>query len=278
MTDRQTRILVIDEANAAVQIERGLANTPGPSLDITRATSLAQGLELLDKSAFDAVILDVLLPDSTGVATVVTANAHAPDVPLVVLTGLDDDQLRSAAIAAGAEDYLVKGQAEVGLLVRALGLAIERHRRLSLTDRLTGVRDRRGFLALAQQELKLASRKRESRYLFLLEIKAAAAFDDGHGRADRAVLDAAHVLTETFRESDIVGRVATNQFCVLLTGVVDDYEHAYERLEVALSRRTTQVERRGPLPYIIAVAKFSWDAPCSVLDLMGRADHSMSAR
>lgn len=97
-------------------------------------------------------MLDLSLPDSTGLDTFIRLYMQAPDVPIVVLTGLDDEATATQAVQAGAQDYLVKGHVSGDLLVRAMRYAIERHRLLmqlrvaSLVDALTGLYNRRAFL------------------------------------------------------------------------------------------------------------------------------------
>ena len=88
----------------------------------------------LAKGAVDIVLLDMGLPDGHGLETVRRAHAAAPGVPLIVLTGLDDEELADEAMKEGAQDYLIKGQIENRALPRALRHAIERHRMQTETD------------------------------------------------------------------------------------------------------------------------------------------------
>ena len=92
------------------------------------AKSLAQGVALAQRDRPDVVLLDLALPDSSGLATVSAMHAALPDVPLVVLTGHDDNQLALAVLQAGAQDYLVKGHFEHDALGRAVRHALVRAR------------------------------------------------------------------------------------------------------------------------------------------------------
>jgi len=84
----------------------------------------------------DIVLLDMGLPDGHGLDTVRRAHAVAPGVPVIVLTGLDDETLAAEAMKEGALDYLIKGQIESRALPRALRHAIERHRMQTEADQI----------------------------------------------------------------------------------------------------------------------------------------------
>ncbi|MEI2623019.1 MAG: diguanylate cyclase [Giesbergeria sp.] len=99
------------------------------------ASTLAQGVAAAAASMPDVILLDLSLPDSSGLHTVEAMRTVAPDVPIIVLTGQDDHQLAEAALQAGAQDYLVKGQFQHDALGRAIRHALVRQKlesRLSL--------------------------------------------------------------------------------------------------------------------------------------------------
>ena len=99
----------------------------GPaSVALSRADRLAGGLERLANRDVDLVLLDLSLPDSSGLETFEAVHSAAPDVPVVVLSGLDDEALALRAVHDGAQDYLVKGQVEGGTILRSMRYAIER--------------------------------------------------------------------------------------------------------------------------------------------------------
>ncbi len=94
--------------------------------NVESAQSITKALETLVKNSFDIILLDLNLPDSRGTETVQKIFDVAPDVPIVVLTGLDDEEAGLTAIRSGAEDYLVKGDGLEYTLVRTIRYAIER--------------------------------------------------------------------------------------------------------------------------------------------------------
>lgn len=101
--------------------EEGLAQ-----VELDHFERLKTGLEYLAQARPDVILLDLGLPDSQGLETFARVYAQAPEVPIVVLTGFNDTEQAVAAVTAGAQDYLVKGELSGGLLVRAIRYAIER--------------------------------------------------------------------------------------------------------------------------------------------------------
>ena len=95
---------------------------------LTVAPRLSDGLYLLATRAFDAVLLDLNLPDSRGLETFERLRAAVPEVPLIIHTGIHDDEIAVQALRGGAQDYVVKAPGTGPLLVRAVHFAIERHR------------------------------------------------------------------------------------------------------------------------------------------------------
>ena len=92
---------------------------------------MEDGLERLSQDKFDIILVDLSLPDSHGFETFEKINTTWPEIPIIVLTGNDDDDLAGQAVKAGAQDYLVKGEFEHQLLIRSIRHALERHRLLS---------------------------------------------------------------------------------------------------------------------------------------------------
>ncbi len=119
-------LLLEDNAGDARLVQTALdAHAPG-GFEIVWVERLAQALQRLDVDHFDVVLCDLGLPDSAGLATPRALTAHAPALPLVVLTGLHDEELGRESIQYGAQDYLVKDEVSGPMLARALRWAVER--------------------------------------------------------------------------------------------------------------------------------------------------------
>ena len=102
-------------------------NEPGAhNTELTHVQCMSEAEKHLAERAVDIILLDLGLPDAQGLGAVRRAHAAAPHVPLVVLTGLDDEALAAQALQEGAQDYLIKGQIETRGLLRALRYAVER--------------------------------------------------------------------------------------------------------------------------------------------------------
>jgi len=129
--DRQNiQILLVEDDPDDVWVMRNLLGDrwDGP-FELTHVELLSAGLERIAESPFDIVLLDLSLPDSQGLETFFSMHANAGDVPIVVLSGYNDESVAVKAVQAGAQDYLVKGQVDDNLLVRSIRYAIERTRR-----------------------------------------------------------------------------------------------------------------------------------------------------
>jgi phosphoserine phosphatase RsbU/P len=123
-------LLVEDNPGDARLIREHLADVASTAYHLTHAQDLADGLATLTTAAttFDAVLLDLSLPDGEGLGNILRLRAEAPQVPVVVLTGLDDEDLALQALQVGAQDYLVKGRVRGTEIDKALRYARERRR------------------------------------------------------------------------------------------------------------------------------------------------------
>ncbi len=121
-------LLEDDEADACSVMEI-LQQSDDPLLcQITHVQRLSTALELLSQTQFEAVLLDLFLPDSQGLETLIRVQKTAPNLPIIVLTGIEDHQISLQALSHGAQDYLSKGKITAAILTRVIRYAIERGR------------------------------------------------------------------------------------------------------------------------------------------------------
>jgi len=149
-------LLIEDDPEDALLLREMLAQRRDSRFNLECADRLQAGLERLGNGGTDVLLLDLSLPDSIGLETVHKVHAHASGVPIVVLTGLDDEALAIRAVREGAQDYLVKGQVDSNLLVRSIHYAIERHRLLTELEqaREKELRLKDQFLSHVSHELR----------------------------------------------------------------------------------------------------------------------------
>jgi PAS domain S-box-containing protein len=119
-------LLIEDNPGDARLIQELLSEANMESFQVEVAKRLSDGLDALSARRFDVVLLDLSLPDSSGLETLVKVHTKAQKVAIIVLTGLSDKALAAEAVRKGAQDYLVKGQIDENLLYRAILYAIER--------------------------------------------------------------------------------------------------------------------------------------------------------
>jgi two-component system, cell cycle sensor histidine kinase and response regulator CckA len=128
MSTSPTHILLVeDEAPFAEILREILVDEGNGRFVISIAGRLTETLEQLKQPAIDLVLLDLSLPDQQGLATFATVKRAAPALPVIVLTGLNDEEVALQAVRYGAQDYLVKGEFDGRLLTRAIRYAIERN-------------------------------------------------------------------------------------------------------------------------------------------------------
>ncbi len=276
-------LFIEDNLSYANILRRRLLQESNPSFRIDHVDELRPGLERLNNGKTDVVLLDLTLPDSKGLDTLIQVRRHAPEVPVVVSTALDDT-IGVEALRQGADDYIVKGQLSGKEISRALRYAIERHRLrselkdLSLKDELTGLYNRRGFSTLAEQQIKLALRTKTGFLLFFMDIDDFKEINNvyGHLKGDQVLADFGNVLKSTFRSSDIVTRIGGDEFVVLVPKPFDNTpDILISRLRKNLERRRSKSDHPSKLSVSTGVEAFDPYDPCTVEELLSRADKYM---
>jgi len=227
-------LLITTDSPASRLLSESLAPTIQSRLPAFTLTSVAMSDEALVRlggERVDVVLLDLTGPIDVAMSLLVRARVELPDIPVVVLVepGHKGESNGAAAIEAGACDSVVKEELSRALLTRVLHYAIERYRlhetldQLSLTDPLTGLYNARGFRTLAEHHLKLAHRTR-GLVIAVADVRALDQINADHGRdvGDRALVAASQVLRETFRASDVIARIADDDFATLMLDASDD--------------------------------------------------------
>jgi diguanylate cyclase (GGDEF)-like protein len=216
-------LLIEDNPGDARLIQEMIGDDPGAPFIVQVADRLAAGLERLSTNDTALVILDLSLPDSFGIDTFAKVYAHSPAVPIIVLTGNDDDTLALSAVQHGAQDYLVKNRLDRELLLRSMRYSIERKRyQVQLEhqanyDALTGLPNR-SLLNDRLRQAVHAQRSARNIAVVFMDLDHFKLVNDslGHGTGDRLLKGMAERLRSVLREGDTVGRVGGDEFVLIL--------------------------------------------------------------
>ena len=255
----ETRVLLVedDSYDAAMVIEM-LRRASGASFSVTRANSLTAAIAELGMHSWDALLVDLTLPDASGLDIVKHLREHAPTTPLVVLTGNSDERLAVQAVVAHAQDYLVKWDFNEHVLARSIRQAMEREH---MEQRLRQ----------AKAEAESASESK-SRFLAVMSHEIRTPMNTVLGMADLLMSDPS--LSE--RNRDHLGRLsrASNHLLHLIDDLLDlsrieagrvDLEHVSFDLDQLLTR-TLDLMQPAAAAKGLALASFrAADVPSSVV-------------
>jgi two-component system cell cycle sensor histidine kinase/response regulator CckA len=125
--EAELKVLLVEDNLADARLVREMLKDAHRPVELTHAARLRDALEFLRTEGFNAILLDLNLPDSEGMNTFLRARAEALHAPIVVLTGLADEEVAARAVREGAQDYLVKAEVDGPLLYRSLRYAVERY-------------------------------------------------------------------------------------------------------------------------------------------------------
>jgi len=285
MIKENIKVLVVeDNEQYSLLLRMMLKKSTFPKFEVVCVMKLQEALEHLDKEPYDVVLLDLLLPDSRGFDTFANIQDHAPKVPVVVLTVLDDETLAIKAVRHGAQDYLFKTRVDGDILARCIRYGIERKQLTDelkdqlIRDELTNLYNRRGLSTLARQQLKIARRLGMKVHLLFADLDDMKQINDtlGHTVGDKALVDAANILKRTFRESDVIARIGGDEFVVLAVETSPTAASTItERLRHTLDDFNAEQKAPYELSLSLGMAHFDPESPCTVEELIDSADRVM---
>ena len=288
MTRAVTKLLLVeDNPGDARLITEALSEIAKPKLELVHCETLTQALEFCAKGNPDAILLDLGLPDSQGLDTVQRMRGAVPQTPIVALTVRDEEELAVQSLQTGVQDYLPKGQIDGTLVWRALRYAVERQRvqlelvNLALIDDLTGLHNRRGFVALAGHYVKIANRSGTPFLIAFIDLDGLKQINDtfGHQEGNRALVEAASVLKDACRQSDILARLGGDEFAILVTDVVEDCTDVlHRRIQQKLDSCNRNPGRGYPLSFSVGMVRANTTEPADLDQLLHQADGLMYAQ
>jgi diguanylate cyclase (GGDEF)-like protein len=224
----------------------------------------------------------VALEDLGPLETLGALRTAAPDAAVLVVTGPDREADGAVALHAGAEDHLVTGSIPSGLLPRAVKYAVAQrrlHRELSTQDAETGLPNLRGFAPIAEHHLRMADRARSPVVFLFARLDGFAELGRTHGtdEAGDVVRDAAEILLQAVRGSDVPARIAPDTFCVLLTGDARGAEPiVLSRLVESIARHDSSRDRRRELSLSVGSALYDPERPVTLEQIIATASEHLT--
>ena len=279
--DEEPNILIVEDDESTRKTLTLVLGRKGYATETARTGK--EALEKAKKQSFDVTLLDIKLPDMEGMELVAPLKELHPDLALIVITAYASRETALQALKEGAADYITK-PLDVEEVLKAIGKALEKQRlvvelrKLSLSDELTGLLNRRGFIRMAQHQLGLANRTKRQVLLLFADFDHLKQINDAisHRDGDRALIEFANVLKHTFRESDIIARIGGDEFVVL---AVEAGEGSRKALPARLQKELDAHNAKGQQPFklsiSVGVAHYDPERPCSIDELLHRADTLM---
>jgi diguanylate cyclase (GGDEF)-like protein len=239
-----TSILLVEDNPGDTRLIQEMLKEAWPGkFEFRHSTTISDAIKQLPNPGDGCVLLDLKLPDADDVNTVAHLTAAAPDLPIVVLTGRDDETTALEAVQAGAQDYLIKGRVDGPLLSRTIRHAIERKRveahlaHQGLHDALTGLPNRVLFMdRLALALVRSARRAPATVGVLFLDVDRFKAVNDslGHDAGDELLLEVARRIQASLRPGDSVARFGGDEFCVLCVAGETDVVAVAKRIAATL--------------------------------------------
>jgi len=241
---------------------------------VETADDMLGALAHLADGGIDVVVASLHLPDASGTDVIVSLRERAPEVPVIVVGDAEADP--SDAFGAGASDVLPPDPA-ADLVARAIRYAVTLRkveaglRRYQAFDELTGLLNARGFDLLANHHFRLADRSKDPVTILFLRVDRA-----GGAPGDPAVADAATVISSAVRVTDVVARVGSDAFRVLLAGAAAGTEPiVLERIVEAVAAHNAKAGRDTGPSVSVGAASYDPEHPIALESLIAEADRRM---
>ncbi len=210
---------------------------------------------------------------------------HLPVRQFLAVPAIMSGSIVGLIVVANSENpYVERDLKAVERLATLYAIAVHRTRTenelrdLSLVDELTKVYNRRGFMTLAEQQIKVAHRTKKEMSLFYADLDDLKKINDsfGHKEGDAVLVEAAALLRDVFRDSDIIARLGGDEFVVLAIDIVEGKVAALaRRLREKVHARNARPENEYPISFSLGIARYDPERPSSLQDLLTLADRKM---
>jgi diguanylate cyclase (GGDEF)-like protein len=277
-------LIVEDDPMAARLVEEMFRDSPAEEFTGVHVERLADAKQRLLERTVDCVLLDLRLPDASWLEALTELREVDPEVPIVILSGLEDEGLAVRAVQSGAQDYLVKGRVGSDTLARSIKYAIERKRtetrlaRLAFFDSLTGLPNRDLYMEHLGRALARLERHPSSIAVLFIDLDHFKPINDtlGHGAGDQILIEVGQRLKHSVRPADTVARFGGDEFIALCEEILDE-RHALSiahRVETVLSEPFTIEGKEVVVEPSVGIAITS-DSETPAEQLIADADAAM---
>jgi diguanylate cyclase (GGDEF)-like protein len=280
------QLVLLVESNDldAMVLERSFEIGAPGEFRFVRARTLAEATRFLRTRAYGAVLADLDLPDSEGLATLTELHGASPDTPLLVVTAADDTSQATAAVRAGAQDYLLKGSYQPEAVLRAMRYAVERKRielrlsDLAHYDSLTGLANRLLLTERQKRAISRAERSGQRVALLAVDLDHFKSINGtcGHDVGDAVLVEVSRRLSASTRCEDTVARVGGDEFVVLLEELAnaDGARRVAQRIQNAFATPIVIDGKELETTPSVGIALFPDDA-ADLAELQRHADNAL---
>ncbi|NIP31679.1 MAG: diguanylate cyclase [Candidatus Dadabacteria bacterium] len=277
-------LLIIDDNISYLELLNSAFKKNESNFNIFNSSSLNDALTSISNAKIDIILLDLFLPDSAGINTLLTIRNTAPDIPVIVITGEEERSNALEAVQLGAQDYLIKSDNMLNNLVRTVEYALERHKvqqnlkDLVFIDELTGLYNFRGFKHSAESYMKLAIRKNERFLICFIDLDNLKSINDkyGHLVGSEAIINSAKIIKKTFRETDLYARFGGDEFVVLIIdNSLDSVPIIDKRFIEYINKFNEESDNEYTLSLSWGYSEFDPVNPFSLDELLNIADKNM---
>ncbi len=276
------RVLLVESESEEVlflqdvlaEIEAGRHWSNWVRIETLHAATWSDAAAILGNEPIDVILLDLDLADSQGIDTFRRAQSQAPEIPVILLVGPEDETLAARLVRDGAQDFLIKRRVDCAPLAHAIRNAVERHRLLmaaraaAMSDPLTGLLNRGGFLTYAGRDRKLAERLGRRLMVLIAEPKSLSDIASAYGeqRRDLALVEAADHLRSLAGSTDLLARIGETRFGLTIFDTeLETVEEAWARLHGSVGHRI-----------LIGAAVFDEEHPASLEALLEKAARDLT--
>jgi len=244
-------LLIEDNIGDAELIEEMLHESKYRKFKLKHFETLSEGLEYLNNYEFDVILLDIGLPDSQGIDTLLKIRIQNDEIPIIIFTGLDDEKIGLDALKEGAQDYLIKGEVSTNFLIKTILYAIERNKtQRRLTELIVELKhsneELQQFAYITSHDIQEPLRTIAS-FTQLLERRYKGQLDDNADQYIDFIVNAAVRMKEMIEDLLQYSRIGTNDVNLGLTDLEEVLQNVLSYLQTTIEDNKAVITH-DPLP------------------------------